>query len=485
MMKKVSKIFSLLLALVLVLGLSATAFADGTATTGSITINNAVVGQTYTVYRIFDLSHDDTFEAITYTVNPAWEAFFADPATAAAPGRNYADIDGRGYVTWKASADPAEFAQKAQVYAAALSDNQGRVTAAGTTVEFKDLAFGYYLVDSSLGVLCALDTTMPDVTMQEKNGVPTDYKEVQEDATQAFGRVNDADIGDIVNFRSTVVTQPGAENYVFHDKMSAGLTLNYSSAADISVTLNGNAVADGAYTVRTGREVTDGCTFEIVFSQAFCNTLGENGELVIGYSATVNENAVIAGEGNPNESRLTYGEDGQFDTTPSITKTYTWGMDVLKYANGNREKTLEGVKFVLLNSGKSKAAQVANGKLTGWVDVPAQGTPWPAGTELITDAKGEIIIDGLDADTYYLRETAGLPGYNKLADDQEITITATPGEDEDTMTFSRPTAYINNQSGTELPSTGGVGTAYFYALGGVLAVGAAVLLVTRKRVERA
>ena len=160
-------------------------------------------------------------------------------------------------------------------------------------------------------------------------------------------------------------------------------------------------------------------------------------------------------------------------------------MDVLKYANGNREKPLEGVKFVLLNSGKSKAAQVANGKLTGWVDVPAQGAPWPAGTELITDAKGEIIIDGLDADTYYLRETAGLPGYNKLADDQEITITATPGEDEDTMTFSRPTAYINNQSGTELPSTGGVGTAYFYALGGVLAVGAAVLLVTRKRVERA
>lgn len=94
MMKKVSKIFSLLLALALILGLSATAFADRTATTGSITINNAVVGQTYTVYRIFDLSHDDTFEAITYTVNPAWEAFFADPATAAAPGRNYADIDG-------------------------------------------------------------------------------------------------------------------------------------------------------------------------------------------------------------------------------------------------------------------------------------------------------------------------------------------------------------------------------------------------------
>ena len=484
-MKKVSKILSLLLTLALVLGMAVTAFADSTVTTGSITINNAVAGQNYTVYRIFDLSHDDTFEAITYTVNPAWEAFFAAPATAAAPGRNYVDIDAQGYVTWKENADAAEFAKKAQVYAATLSNNQGQVTADGTTVEFKGLEFGYYLVDSSLGVLCALDTTMPDVTMQEKNGVPTDYKEVQEDATQAFGRVNDADIGDVVNFRSTIVTQPGAENYVFHDKMSAGLTLNYGSAADISVTLNGDAVAAGAYTIRTGREVTDGCTFEIVFSQAFGEMLGETGELVIGYSATVNENAVIAGAGNPNESRLTYGEDGQFDTTPSITKTYTWGMDVLKYANGNREKPLGGVKFVLLNSGKSKAAQVANGKLTGWVDVPAQGAPWPAGTELITDAKGEIVIDGLDADTYYLRETAGLPGYNKLADDQEITITATPGEKDDTLTFSRPTAYINNQSGAELPSTGGVGTTYFYALGGVLAVGAAVLLVTKKRAEQA
>ncbi|MDD6372250.1 MAG: isopeptide-forming domain-containing fimbrial protein [Eubacteriales bacterium] len=484
-MKKVSKILSLLLTLALVLGMAVTAFADSTVTTGSITINNAVAGQNYTVYRIFDLSHDDTFEAITYTVNPAWEAFFADPATAAAPGRNYVDIDAQGYVTWKENADAAEFAKKAQVYAATLSNNQGQVTAAGTTVEFKGLEFGYYLVDSSLGVLCALDTTMPDVTMQEKNGVPTDYKEVQEDATQAFGKVNDADIGDTVNFRSTIITQPGAEDYVFHDKMSAGLTLNYGSAADISVTLNGDAVAAGAYTIRTGREVTDGCTFEIVFSQAFCDMLEENGELAIGYSATVNENAVIAGAGNPNESRLTYGEDGQFDTTPSITKTYTWGMDVLKYANGNREKPLEGVKFVLLNSGKSKAAQVANGKLTGWVDVPAQGAPWPAGTELITDAKGEIVIDGLDADTYYLRETAGLPGYNKLADDQEITITATPDEKDNTLTFSRPTAYINNQSGAELPSTGGVGTTYFYALGGVLAVGAAVLLVTKKRAEQA
>ena len=484
-MKKVSKILSLLLTLALVLGMAVTAFADSTVTTGSITINNAVAGQNYTVYRIFVPSHADTFEAITHTVNPAWEASFADPATAAAPGRNYVDIDAQGYVTWKENADAAEFAKKAQVYAATLSNNQGQVTAAGTTVEFKGLEFGYYLVDSSLGVLCALDTTMPDVTMQEKNGVPTDYKEVQEDATQAFGKVNDADIGDTVNFRSTIITQPGAEDYVFHDKMSAGLTLNYGSAADISVTLNGDAVAAGAYTIRTGREVTDGCTFEIVFSQAFCDMLGENGELAIGYSATVNENAVIAGAGNPNESRLTYGEDGQFDTTPSITKTYTWGMDVLKYANGNREKPLEGVKFVLLNSGKSKAAQVANGKLTGWVDVPAQGAPWPAGTELITDAKGEIVIDGLDADTYYLRETAGLPGYNKLADDQEITITATPGEKDDTLTFSRPTAYINNQSGAELPSTGGVGTTYFYALGGVLAVGAAVLLVTKKRAEQA
>ena len=165
-MKKVSKILSLLLTLALVLGMAVTAFADSTVTTGSITINNAVAGQNYTVYRIFDLSHDDTFEAITYTVNPAWEAFFADPATAAAPGRNYVDIDAQGYVTWKENADAAEFAKKAQVYAATLSNNQGQVTAAGTTVEFKGLEFGYYLVDSSLGALCALDTTMPDVTMQ-------------------------------------------------------------------------------------------------------------------------------------------------------------------------------------------------------------------------------------------------------------------------------------------------------------------------------
>ena len=477
-MKKVSRILSLFLTLALVLSLAVTAFAESTtASTGSITIENAIQGQIYTVYRIFDLSHDATFDAITYTVNPAWAGFFAKGAL----GLNYVNVDDQGYVSWKENADEAAFARAAQAYAATLSENQGQLAAAGAKVEFKGLAFGYYLVDSSLGVLCALDTTMPDVTMREKNGVPTDNKEVQEDATNRFGKVNDADIGDTVHFRSTVITQPGAENYIFHDKMSQGLTLNYDSADDISVTLDDQAVASGSYTVKLGSELEDDCTFEIHFSQAFCDTLEAGGELTIRYSATVNENAVIAGAGNPNESRLSYGEAGQFNTTPSITRTYTWGMDVLKYANDNEQMPLAGVKFVLLNSQKSKAAQVAGGKLTGWVNVPEEGAAWPTGTELTTDAKGKITIDGLDADTYYLRETVGLPGYHKLANDQEVTITANPGENGDTLTFNRPLVSISNRSGTELPSTGGIGTTYFYALGGVLAVGAAVLLVTKKR----
>lgn len=480
-MKKRTGIITLLLALSLVLSLSVAAFADGAA--GSITISNAVKDRTYTIYRILDLESYDA-EAGTYAykaASPAWSAFLASDGIAGV----YVNVNTQGYVTWVQDskgnkADPAAFARLAHAYAVDPQNqvpSQGTETASSTTVKFENLALGYYLVDSNQGVLCGLSTTNPDAVMEEKNGVPTGEKEVEEDSTLAFGHVNDADIGQTVHFKSTILTQPGAENYVFQDKMSAGLTFDGS----VTVTLEGETVDPKYYTLRT-TGVTAGYTFEVLFTQEFCDTLSENGELVIHYSATVNAQAVVAGDGNPNESRLVYGEDGEFKTTPSVTKTYTWGLDVLKYANGDEKKRLEGVRFVLLNFDKSKAAVVINGKLTGWAAVPEDGAAWPANTELTTDADGRISVDGLDADTYYLRETAGKPGFNKLDGDVAVTITA-ESTDGTTMRYTRPEEKINNNSGTLLPSTGGMGTAIFYAAGGILVLGAGVLLVTRKRME--
>ena len=164
-MKHAKKLASLLLALVMVLSLATTAFAEGE--TGSITINDAVVGQTYTIYQILDLeSYNTTTNAYSYKATTAWNTFINSDAIKG----TYVEVDAQGYVTWKDGADAAAFAKAAQKYAKDNSiANQGSVTATTTTVSFTGLDLGYYLVDTTLGTLCSLDTTNPDVVMEEKN----------------------------------------------------------------------------------------------------------------------------------------------------------------------------------------------------------------------------------------------------------------------------------------------------------------------------
>ena len=481
-MKHVKKLASILLALVMALALTATAFAEGE--TGSITINDAVVGQTYTIYQILDLeSYNASANAYAYKATTAWNTFINRDDIKG----TYVEVDAQGYVTWKGDADAAAFAKLAQKYAKDNSiTNQGSVTATSTTVSFTGLDLGYYLVDTTLGTLCSLDTTNPNVTMEEKNEVPTNVKTVEEDSTGNYGQKNDADIGQTVNFKSTITAQAGAENYVFHDTMSAGLT--YTGVTGI--TLNGTTVDASNYTVVT-EGLTDGCTFEVRFTQAFCDTLKANDQIVISYTATLNENAVIAGEGNPNTSTLSYGNSGDEShtpsgtTPPSETVTYTWDVDVFKYTkDGETEKALADAKFTLSKNadGSNPIALVSKGNNVYRV---AKTGETDTVTEITTDATGKFTIKGLDADTYYLTETAAPAGYNKLAGPVTIVIgengvvngttEAPQGVDE---------VKVLNQSGAELPSTGGIGTTIFYVLGGVLVVGAAVLLVTKKRMER-
>ena len=485
-MKHAKKLAGLLLALVMVLSMSVTVFAAGE--TGTITIDNAVKDQTYTIYEILKLeSYDAASNAYSYVATDAWSSFIDSNAIKDV----YVKVDDQGYVTWIETASAADFAKAAQKYAKDNSiGNQGATQATDSTVTFDNLELGYYLVDTTLGTLCSLDTTNSTVTIKEKNVEPTNEKKVEEDSTGNYGGVNDADIGQTVKFQSTITvpanvnnenntTTAGAQNYVFHDKMSIGLT--YTGVTGI--TLNSNTVPDSNYTVN--ENPTDGDTFDVVFTEAFCNSLKANDKIVISYTATVNENAVVGGEGNKNGSKLSYGEEGKTETKPS--ETYTWSFDVLKYGNGDKNKVLEGAQFVLLNKEKTKVATIVNGKLTGWVDVPAAGTDgtntWPANTTLTTDAQGKINIAGLDADTYYLRETQAPAGYNILNTDVEVKIEPNTGNDGKTLTLNSVTAEIENKSGTELPSTGGMGTTIFYVIGSILLIGAAVLLITKKRMS--
>lgn len=485
------KFVSVLLALAMTLALSVSALAaSGTNdNSGTITIDNAVVDQTYTIYQILKLeSYNEDSKAYSYKATSEWDAFIKGAGIKDV----YVEVDSQGYVTWKGTTDAsrvAEFAKLAQAYAA---DTKNNVTATktekatSTTVTFTGLNLGYYLIDTTLGTLCSLDTTNPNVVMQEKNEVPTNVKTVEEDSTPGvYGEKNDADIGQTVNFKSTITAQPGAENYVFEDTMSAGLT--YGKDAKVYTDEAMTKELDAKY-YTVNNNPGGGKTFTITFNQDYLNTITAATKLYVKYSATLNENAKVGLDGNSNKSTLKYGDATNTKSTPdSETITYTWDLDVLKYANGDESKVLENAQFVLLNKTKDKVATVVNGKLTGWVNVPTEGEDgtitWPENTVLTTDKDGRIAIDGLDSDTYYLREVKAPAGYNILNGDVEVKITGATKGENDTLTYATVVAKVENQSGTELPSTGGMGTTIFYVLGGVLMAGAFVLLVVRKRMR--
>lgn len=517
------KVSSLLLVLALMLSLAIPALATETSGSGgdsgngenesqsgpgSITIDNAIAGQTYTIYRIFDLvssgSNSNGEGTYVYKVATGWETFIASDEI-----KDYVSV-ADGHVTWVKKEDNKnigmdEFAKLAKKYAA---DNQNITyltkTADSTTVTFTGLKLGYYLLDSSLGTLCSLDTTNPSVTIKEKNGVPGNAKEVQEDSTSVYGNKNTADIGQIVYFRSTITAQPGAEGYTFYDTMSDGLTFNnkpYNEDTNpgglrvvkvvdgVEKLVNASVTNDGTkinYELDTPTDSSD-YTFKIKFDQDFCNSLAANQEIIIYYSATLNKYAAVNEDGNKNESKLKYGENQT--TVTSTTTTYTWDINILKYARqGEGKKLLEGAKFVLykiVNGEKQYISIDRDTEEIAWIaKAPDTDNSAAQPTTFTSDAKGEITIRGLDSDTYYLEETEPPVGYNNLGGpiiieiDENGNIKAN-GQSVGTTRIIE----VENIKGTLLPSTGGAGTALFYIVGGILAVGAAVLLVTKRRMR--
>lgn len=484
-MKHIKRTLALLLAVMLVLALSISAFAVDT--NGSIKVDNAVVNKTYTLYRIFDLdSHNTDYSAINYKVSAKWANFFVNGAE----GLNYVTIDDMDYVTWKDGANAADFAAAAIAYAKANGIvNDGQKKATSSIVDFTNLPLGYYLVQSDLGALCSLDTTMPNVTIKEKNGKPTVDKQVEEGGS--YGKTNDANIGDTVNFKTTItVTDGNPFAYILHDKMSAGLTFDPNS---VTVKVNGNTFAAANYDLVTSG-LTDGCTFELRFHDADnASVLKPNDVVIVEYSATVNDQAVIAGTGNPNETWLNY--DNDQNTTHSTTRTYVWEMTVIKFTMKNdNEIHLEGAQFVLyrLKGATKEYVVAANNKVTGWTENTYNSNLTPKATVFITPGDGTFKISGLDAGTYYLEEIEAPAGYNKLKDPIKVVITeeidAATNTGTATVTYNETftgPVKVENKTGTELPSTGGIGTTIFYIVGSLLAVGAVILLVTKKRMGKA
>lgn len=459
-----------MLALVMVFSMAMTVTAaKGTNTNdGKITIDNAVKGQTYTIYEILKLeSYDTDKSAYSYKATDDWNTFITRDDIKG----TYVEVDAQGYVTWIEGASASEFAALAKTYAKSLSSNQGQMEATSGTVEFTGLNHGYYLVDSTLGTICSLDTTNPTVVIKEKNGKPTVDKKVQENSNKEWGAKNDASIGDTVNYETTINAVDGdPTNYVLHDKMSEGLTFDPSS---VKVTVNGENAETG-WTLTT-ESLTDGCTFEISFAD-----VNPNDVIVVTYSAVLNEKAVISTDANTNETWLNYGNNQK--TEKAHTDTYAYKFDLVKTDSSN--KVLEGAEFELYDAqtGGNKIALV---KENGVYRVATKAEKDASGFESAVIEAGQVTIKGLDSGTYWLEETKAPEGFNKLAERVKVEIKgANLDATVDGGTWTAGGVHVVNNTGTELPSTGGMGTTVFYVLGSILVIGAAVLLITRRRMSK-
>ena len=473
---------ALLAALALVLAMAVPAFAE--ENTGSITVQGAVNGESYSIYKIFDVTgYDMTTKPhkITYKVTDGWASFFEKGN----PGANYVTLDSKNQIsgTTLDSSTAPEFAAAAITWAKD-SDHHINVTASetanGDSVTFTNVANGYYLVDTSLGALCSLDNVTGNTAkISEKNKVPSVEKKVK--SGDDYKSSNSAKIGDTVEYKTTITINGSVEKVVLHDKMDAGLTFNETS---VKVKVGGADVPEANYTLqKPGTESSDPCTFEIEFKDSYIAGLETGTQIEVTYSATLNKNAVIGTTGNKNDTWLKYGNSG---SVKSETTTYSYSFDLVKTDSDGT--LLAGAKFKLyadqdctneikLVADETNVYRVAT---TGETGVPY----------IETNANRALTIKGLKGTTaYYLKEIEAPKGYNELENAfafaiASANISSNLSDTSNKWDEGKSTGiHIINNAGTTLPSTGGMGTTVFYVVGGGLMAVAVVLLVTKKRME--
>lgn len=588
-MKLARKTFALLLALALMLSLAVPAMADDTATTPTytVTITGHKAGHTYEAYQIFSGSLDSTGAILS---NIAWGAGingteFLDFLTSENTGifSETRVVDGTEstinnvFAGCQSAEDVAKvlsgYADKDKMldtfakYAGNhLTNPQGVSTGSGgTTYTISNLPAGYYLIKDKDETLADSQDdfytkfmleVVADVPVSVKGSVPSVEKTTADTADGTYGETTTAMIGETVYFELTATLPSNFEIYddyyfTFNDTMSKGLTFNkiekvYVQRTSETVDIPAKYIDGNLDSESTNVEVTaaaDGTSsFEIKIGNLkdkdFPTLLLEN-KIVVRYSATLNENAVIASTGNPNEVTLDYSnnpyDDGEGTTGPDEVTVFTFGLDIDKHDKADTSKKLAGAEFVLYRREvytaetavpaddgveahatellKLHFVKVVDGKAAGWVTVegiePA-ATPaltWEtvkakltadqlASITLTTDANGEIKVDGLDIHTYHLLEIKAPDGYNLPRD--PFAVVMTPSTDADgnvvmsyqygsgeAVTPSNGYAQVSiaNGKGNTLPSTGGMGTTLFYVIGGLMVAGAAVLLVTKKRMS--
>lgn len=483
------KIASILLVLMLVLTMAAPALAEG-ETKHTITITNTKSGHTYSAYQVFkgDIS-DGKLTNIT------WGNGVDDAALLAA----LKELEDSPYASCTSAEDVADVLAGfkndseqldafAEVVGKHLADKAGDSTGSVYNEDTKNYTYtinvtgdGYYFVKDT-GTIAEGDAytkyilrVVGDVTLAAKAEAPTLVKEIVEGSTKVDA--NNASIGDKVNYELTskVPAMDGYEKYYFvvNDTLSKGLTFN----EDVKITINGTELGETAYGV-TATPGVDNTSIEIVFKnfiQYKDDYVGK--DIVITYSATVNENAVIGNTGNPNTVSLTYSnnpnitDDGDptnpdkptgnspTGKTPEDTViTYVTGIELTKVdENGNR---LEGAEFQITGTKLNKVKiirdtftvaengtyyklkdgtytttvpDVNNSEMYASTEIKytlEEKVGWNTTSETVSatatvGSDGVLRFEGLGEGTYVIEEIKAPDGYNMLKETITVVITCT------------------------------------------------------------
>ena len=508
-MKHIKKLASLLLVLVMVFALATTAFAE--ETTYSITINNSAKDHTYEAYQIFtgDLS-GTTLSNIVWGsgVSEAGQTALGDAAAKAE--------------TLKTEADAKAFAKAVAPYLTTAAGSANTVTDGKYVIS--GLAAGYYLVKDQDGSLTGdndsyteyIIQVVGNVTATPKSDVPEVQKKVKDindstDTTKTDWQDSaDYDIGDSIPFQLKATLADNVSSYttykvVFHDTLSKGLTYNN----DAKVYIDGTETNGFAVTATVNADAT---TLTVSCDDVKALSAVNSSAITVEYTAKLNENAVLGSAGNPNEVYLEYsnnpnksekGNNETGETPKDVVIVFTYKTIINKVDSENKPLTGAAFKLEKLIKGKDGAADT-----------------WTTVKEFIVDeTTTSFTFSGLDDGQYKLTETKTPAGYNTI-DPIYFVIEATHDETADAPTLKTLNAYLTdangnkqtevkdgesvnidlgtvdltagsitttvvNKSGSELPSTGGIGTTIFYVLGGVLVLAAVVLLVTKKRMSGA
>ena len=482
-MKKLRKIFALLIAMVMVLGMSTSVFA------ASITIEDAPTGATYSIYKIFDATVDG--EAVSYTI-PTGSTL----TKAILDATNLFDVvanGGKTYVSVKENASETDVINWLKGNAATY----GIEVVTGYTdaqVGAYNFDSGYYYVKSSVnnGTVVMLGSATDTTVIYEKNDEPG-WGEGGKTADGVTYMVGDT-ITYTLDYKNALNYNNGEKvyQYVVTDTMPTGVELNVDS---YTITVNGvklNAAeekATGTYQINS--QSTSG--FQITIPWAATQTPNtENeaddfyysapAEIVVTYTAVLKSAAAEGSDAeNTNHGYINPNTDSD---DPGDTADVFDGSITIKKISGDGKKTpLPGAVFVVKNETNGDAD---NGEYLkydsatddySWVATIAEATTYTSGKD------GKVAISGLKAGSYRLVETQAPSGYNLLEESACPVVTLAKTEDTtegDTLVVTQP---VENNAGATLPSTGGIGTTIFYIIGAILVIGAGVVLVTRRRMN--